>query len=402
MHLDLIGEKFDGAIRALARLPSQLPLGSGTGLDDRHRAVLATLARARAATASHEAPQDDGSSSEESPRDRVVREHGTEYVLAALRTEWVRLAEALRHRRPPGKGPVTDLDALPVGSGAEIDGAIAALQAEQGLADLALSACHEHGWHMLGAALETAARTKGQAAGAGPVERLLAGQYRGQVVDGVLQDAVRAVNQDLSTAGIGAVRATKRPKAVRGNGVLLLPISVRKLVIGEHGCQLISEVALPVPEHSVDVVGPSMPVNAADSGEVSSPGDAEETHGAPRPPWAPSTPNAELDEEGFAVTGRPGLRSSTFWEGFSRIEDDLGNHYLTLIEVEKAQPGLCRLFGTQRVTQTLFPGLAPGARRLELTNPGHLVSLVPTRGGQPAARPETRTVPDGASITVAL
>src|SRR5699024_3079021 len=90
------------------------------------------------------------------------------------------------------------------------------------------------------------------------------------------------------------------------------------------------------------------------------------------------------------------------WEGFSRAEDDLGNRYLILCQVEKGRPGLCRFLGSEMLTQTLFPALVPDARRRFLTNPGHVITHASTVDGQIRGRPRTYMVTDGSVVTVEL
>ena len=163
----------------------------------------------------------------------------------------------------------------------------------------------------------------------------------------------------------------RRPRAVRGETSLTLPISVRRVVRGEFGFRVVSEVLLPKAEHSRTLTGPSV---AAGRGGASAGQGTEQ--------------------------GVPGQLATIRWEGFSRAEDDLGNRYLILCRVEKGRPGLCRFLGSEMLTQTLFPALVPDARRLFLTNPGHVITHASTVDGQIRGRPRTHMVADGSVVTV--
>lgn len=239
---------------------------------------------------------------------------------------------------------------------------------------------------------------------------------------------------------IGAVVSRRRPRSVRGEKTLTLPTSVRRVVRGEHGTRVETEVVLPKAENSRTLEGPDgseqaeggdgaeasespdgdadrgSAVGAGNSGAGSSGGsggatgsgdDSDPTTSTTGSMFGPSSgPHTGNVHSGEPVVGPrrgvPGQLATIRWEGFSRAWDDLGNRYVFLFEVEKGQPGLSAFLGMEVVTQTLFPSLAEDATQLMLLNPGHLVTRAPTIDGQVSGRPSVRTVPDVNVVTVNL
>ncbi|WP_051051021.1 hypothetical protein [Nocardiopsis salina] len=334
---------------------------------------------------------------------------------------------------PPGRPPVVE-------SEADLERALAALDS-QGFPDRAFALCRENGRKALAAVLSARAYDR-------PVAWLVEHAPK-KVLRGLLSEVVMAVQQVRLTErvperhvnsgflpGIGEVLSRRRPRSVRGEKTLTLPTSVRRVVRGEHGTRVETEVVLPKAENSRTLEGPDGSEQTEGGDGASAPGGAESSEGpgargepvsgSPGPvgdgdrgsaddstsgssgsmfgpssgPHGGSVPSA--DPVVGPRRGMPGQLATIRWEGFSRAWDDLGNRYVMLFEVEKGQPGLSSFLGTEVVTQTFFPALAEDAGQLMLLNPGHLVTRAPTIDGQVSGRPSVRTVPDGNVVTVNL
>lgn len=336
-------------------------------------------------------------------------------ALKALCSDWEWLRGHGPDPPPTGEPPTGPVDHrgehLPeVGTEAELEDALKALHAaprEEALPERTALTCAHHGRHALAAVLNAEVLT-------GPAA-WLAGHHpdlaRERVLIDVAQDAQQVLMAErvpfrhvrsgslpsidppttpqharpsrftrVLPTGLRRPRTSRlprtsrrRPRVVHGETSLTLPISIRRVLRGGLGFRVVSEVLLPKAEHSRTLTGPSV-----------------------RDHRVGPTPG------GGAERGVPGQLATIRWEGFSHAEDDLGNRYLILCEVEKGRPGLCRFLGSEMVTQTLFPALAFDAHRLFLTNPGHLITHVSTLDGRASGRPRTRTVPDGHVVTVEL
>src|SRR5699024_10246550 len=100
--------------------------------------------------------------------------------------------------------------------------------------------------------------------------------------------------------------------------------------------------------------------------------------------------------------GVPGQLATSRCEGFSRAEHDLGNGYLVACGGEEGRPGLRRFVGREMLREALLRALVPDARRLFLTNPGHVITHASTVDGQIRGRSRTYMVADGSVVTVEL
>lgn len=383
MGADLFDVKFAGALWALDRLPAD-PLPPASSRRPGPEAELREMVTALWEHG-HSGPE------------RVLGPRRC--ALKALCSDWAWLRGHGPDPPAGGEDPTGSADQpgvfLPeAGTEPELEDALKVLYAaprEEALPERTALLCAHHGRHTLAAVLNAGILTTPAA--------WLAGHHPDLVRERVLSDVARAVQRVLAaervpfrhvrggslpsigptatphrsrSAGLSRVFGG-RPRAVHGETSLTLPISVRRLLRGEFGFRVVSEVLLPKAEHSRTLTGPSV-----EDRDGSAPGDRDTERGV------------------------PGLLATIRWEGFSHAEDDLGNRYLILCEVERGRPGLCRILGSEMVTQTLFPAPAPEARRLFLTNPGHLITRAPTLDGRARGRPRTHTVPDGNVVTVEL
>lgn len=402
MGADLFEDKFDGAVWALDHLPGDPlppPGPDRPEMDaDLHRALTALV---------------------EHGHDGPFQVLGAQHcALMVLRSDWSWLrghagdlglddgdplphADDTEHPSPfpPGRP-------LAVETEADLERALRALDT-QGFPDRAFALCRESGRQVLAAVLSARAYDRPAAWSAEHAPK--------KVLRGLLSEVVLAVQQIRLTGRIrepkvnsgflpdvGEVRSSRRPRAVHGDKALTLPLSVRRVVRGEHGTRVESEVVLPKAENSRTLEGPSEPATPQSVApkpspdglsDEFSPGSTGGTMYGPAVGPSAGAPNR---------SGVPGQLATIRWEGFSRAWDDLGNRYLMLFEVEKGQPGLSWFLGTEVVTQTFFPTLAEDATQLILTSPGHLVTRAPTIDGQVSGRPSVRTVPDGNTVTVEL
>ena len=398
MGADLFEDKFDGAVWALGHLPGDPlppPGPNRPRMDaDLHSALTALV---------------------EHGYDGPFQVLGAEHcALMVLRRDWSWLrghaanlgldeGDPLPHSDdtehpspfPSGRPPAVE-------TGAELERALTALET-QGFPDRAFTLCRESGRQVLAAVLSARAYDGPAAWAAEHVPK--------KVLRGLLLEVVLAIQQIRLTGrtrepkvnsgfvpDVGEVRSSRRPRAVHGDKALTLPLSVRRVVRGEHGTRVESEVVLPKAENSRTLEGPAEP--ATPEGLAAQPPPDGQSDGFPDG----STGGTMYGPAGGSPqrSGVPGQLATIRWEGFSHAWDDLGNRYLMLFEVEKGQPGLSWFLGTEVVTQTLFPALAEDATQLMLTSPGHLVSRAPTIDGQVSGRPSVRTVPDGNTVTVEL
>lgn len=401
MGADLFEDKFDGAVWALDHLPGDPlpPPGPNSPEMD------ADLRRALTALVEH---------GHDGPFQVLGAEH---CALMVLRSEWSWLrgnaanlglneGDPLPHADdteypspfPTGRPPAAE-------TGAELERALTALDT-QGFPDRAFVLCRQSGRQVLAAVLSARAYDGPAAWAAEHVPK--------KVLRGLLSEVVSAVQQIRLTGrvrepkvnsgfvpDVGRIRSNRRPRAVHGDKALTLPLSVRRVVRGEHGTRVESEVVLPKAENSRTLEEPAEPAPEGADPQSSPEGASD---GLPEGSRSGTMYGPTAGPSGGAPPrgGVPGQLATIRWEGFSHCWDDLGNRYLMLFEVEKGQPGLSRLLGTEVVTQTLFPALADDAAQLMLTSPGHLVSRAPTVDGQVSGRPRVRTVPDGNTVTVQL
>ncbi|WP_017576633.1 hypothetical protein [Nocardiopsis kunsanensis] len=403
MGADLFEEKFDGAVWALDHLPGDPLPPPGPNRPE----MDTDLCHALTALIEH---------GHEGPFQVLGAE---KCALMVLRSDWSWLrghaanlgldegdplphADDTEHPSPfpTGRPPAVETEA-------ELERALTALDT-QGFPERAFALCKESGRRLLAAVLSARAYDAPAAWAAENAPK--------KVLRGLLSEVVLAVQQVRLTGrtrepkvnsgflpDIGRIRSGRCPRAVHGDKALTLPLSVRRVVRGEHGTRVESEVVLPRAEHSRTWEDtPEKEPQAPAAPQEEAPQPSPDGH-ADGPPDGSTGGTMYVPADGPPSRGGvPGQLATIRWEGFSHAWDDLGNRYLMLFEVEKGQPGLSWFLGTEVITQTLFPALAEDATQLVLTNPGHLISRAPTIDGQVSGRPSVRTVPDGNTVTVEL
>ncbi|GAB3732646.1 hypothetical protein [Nocardiopsis nanhaiensis] len=164
-----------------------------------------------------------------------------------------------------------------------------------------------------------------------------------EAVGAVLAELVAALNAEFP-APVHTAREKLRPRAVSGES--RFPISVRGIAHGSQTTLITSRIKLPRPHKT--------------EGQV----------------------------------------SCLHWEGFSRLEDDLGHLYLLRLDTEKQGRG--RMGTDEEVTQVVIPAIVPQARRLYLTSPGYWESQFQKLEGHLRGRPVHTSVPDKAMVSVDL